>query len=119
MRDWRELALDPLGGVSASPLTDDDGSPVDLFTWHGNITPPDGPYSGVVFHVIMKFPHDYPSTPPAIELSVTIPHPNVFGGYGGTPPYICLDLLKPYSSRAPYTGKSTTTFSHHFLPHTR
>ncbi len=48
----------------------------------------------------MRFEEDYPASPPKVKLCVGIPHPNVFSDY------ICLDMLKPYTSTLPYSGWS-------------
>jgi ubiquitin-protein ligase len=47
------------------------------------------PLQKIKFHLIIHFPEDYPRSPPQINASTSIPHPNVFGSY------ICLDMLQP------------------------
>jgi len=73
-----------LVGVAAKPL------PNDLFTWHGNIKPPESSmWKDVVLHFRMNIPRDYPVSPPDITLlNCHIPHPNVFGQK------LCLDMLE-------------------------
>jgi len=56
-----EEKVDPSLGISALPLKDN------LMIWHANITGPEGsPYDGVVLHLEIKFPNDYPNNPPDI-----------------------------------------------------
>lgn len=84
-KDYQELkdCKIPLVGVTAAP---DESS---MSIWHANIRGPEGtPYKGGVFHLIITFPHDYPCSPPTIQLMTPITHPNVFGSS------LCLDLLQ-------------------------
>lgn len=74
-----------VGGISAFPDNDD------LFQWIGTIQGPCGtPYEGRSYRVLMRFPSDYPFSPPAIHFDTPIFHPNV-DETGGS---ICLDILK-------------------------
>jgi ubiquitin-conjugating enzyme E2 D len=101
-RDLRELDREPIAGVAAFPLERD------LLEWHCTITPPDGPYHGVIFHVVLNFPERYPMVPPRASLMTSIPHPNVFPSGGSSPPWICLDLLKETSVTTPFLGWSSS-----------
>ena len=83
---------DTIRTASARPVEDD------IFTWHINLRPDDGPLSGAVFHLIATFPDDYPCSPPTIELMNELVHPNVFGSH------ICLDMLKREHATTPYAG---------------
>lgn len=94
-RDMAELARDPLPCVSAAPVGDS------VTEWHVNLCAPDGPFAGVPVHAEMRFPADYPSSPPDVKLLTPIPHTNVFGSW------ICLDMLKSYMTTTPYEGWST------------
>jgi len=98
LRDWKEMVASPLSTVTASPL------PHNIFTWHCNIRPDEGPYKGIPLHLVLQFPHNYPAQPPTLRMPVLIPHPNVFSR-----DFICLDLIKPpeYGKTAPYTGWSS------------
>lgn len=91
LRDFWEVQNNPLPTVSAKP---EEGN---IFVWHANIIPHTGPYAGAPFHLIMKFPTNYPSAPPKIELMCgNLSHPNVFN-CGGVP-FICLDMLQRSNS---------------------
>ena len=57
-RDLIELERAEFLSIAAHPIDND------IFEWHVNIKPTDGVYSGVYFHLIMKFPDSYPTNPP-------------------------------------------------------
>ena len=107
LRDYRSVLADPLSTVSARPLEDD------IFEWHCNMRVQHGPYSGVTFHFILRFPKDYPVCPPAVEMCTYLKHPNVFEGWRGRAPYICLDLLRPMNTTVSggYNGGWSTAYS--------
>ena len=58
-RDLIELERADIPSIAAKPCMDDN-----IFEWHVNIKPTNGVYSGVYFHLIMLFPHSYPTNPP-------------------------------------------------------
>lgn len=60
----KELREPPLPGLSLLPL---DGN---LACWHGNIVIMSGPYDGIVFHVMVEVPAEYPSKAPALFFKV-------------------------------------------------
>ena len=85
-KDYKELkdAAVPLVGVSAVP------SDNDFFLWFANLRGPEqSAFHGGVFHLEIRFPTNYPMSPPTITLATPIPHPNVFGST------VCLDMLQP------------------------
>ena len=62
----------------------------DLFHWQATILgPPDSPYSDGCFSLRIQFPQDYPFTPPKMQFTTKIYHPNINESGG-----ICLDILK-------------------------
>jgi len=86
----------PTVGVTALPLEKD------LFTWHCNMRGPKGtPYEGGVFHLVLEFPQSYPCDPPQVNVSTSLPHPNVFSGK------ICLNMLQPGDEQEKYLGWSS------------
>lgn len=93
-RDLREVQANPLPNIAAEPHADN------MRIWHVTFTAPDGPYSGVCFHMVMQYPAAYPSEPPRVKLCTMIPHPNVFEGYdfnaNRNEPgcWICLNMLR-------------------------
>merc|ERR1719273_1251232 len=94
-RDLIELQRAGIQSIAAHPI---DG---DIFEWHVNIKPTDGVYSGVYFHLIMRFPHNYPAKPPTVKICTPIRHPNIFGSW------LCLSMIRPHTSTVPYEGWSS------------
>lgn len=92
-RDWKELEAqkDELTTVTAMPTSD-------MFVWHCNLRPDDGPFSGTVFHLVLRFPWDYPTSPPRVKLCTFLEHPNVYNDW------ICLDMLQPRYTNKPFQG---------------
>ena len=106
MRDMQELEdrRDELLHVAARPLEHD------LTTWHVNVRVADEghPLAGSVIHLTMKFPPDYPTSAPAINVCTNLPHPNVFRR--GKHFELCCDMLGNCGdtvSSAPYQGWSS------------
>ncbi|CUG91848.1 Hypothetical protein, putative [Bodo saltans] len=52
-------------------------NPSDAFTWCVNVSPSDGPLSGVIVPLRMTFTPQYPLAPPLLYSLVDIPHPNI------------------------------------------
>ena len=104
LRDLREIRSE------ASSLTTINALPQEnnLFRWHCNLRPADGPFAGVVFHIILVFTEQYPHKPPEVQLCTYLSHPNVFHGWSGpnqpNVPYICLDMLKDHTKDEAYAG---------------
>ena len=62
----------------------------DFYHWGANLTgPKDTPYENGVFNMDIRFPLDYPFSPPKIVFKTKIYHPNI--NENGN---ICLDILK-------------------------
>jgi ubiquitin-conjugating enzyme E2 R len=63
----------------------------DLYTWHVAIFgPPDTPYQGGYFKAEMKFPLDYPYSPPKLKFLTPLLHPNVYSDGE-----LCISILHP------------------------
>lgn len=96
LKDLRDLEINPLDNISASPLEKD------LYTWHVNLRGIKGtPYEGGIFHLIMNFPENYPISPPKIKLCTSVIRSHVYGEW------ICLDLLETHRTNELYSGWST------------
>jgi ubiquitin-protein ligase len=91
LRDLAEVQREPSELVSALPLESN------LFEWHANLRPSSGPLAGVVLHVRITFPHNYPDAPPNLLFPMDkIPsfvHPNLYS-FG-----LCLDILSSFIGR--------------------
>lgn len=62
-----------------------------MYKWNARITgPPDTPFAGGVFHVVLRVASDYPLVPPTATFLTKVFHPNVKFDTGE----ICLDILK-------------------------
>lgn len=103
-RDLKQLASDPISGITVLPMPDN------IFEWHVNMVPQDGRLAGIVFHFVLHFPDNYPSSPPKVTpLHDTLSwHPNVYM-FG-----ICLDMLDGTRS-VPYRGWSSAYTAHSIL----
>lgn len=93
-KEYASLQQCPVLGCSAAPLEDN------ILEWHANITTPR--FQGIAFHLILKFPENYPKMPPKVTPCHYIKHDNVFGDY------ICLDILTmaAETETSPYRGWS-------------
>lgn len=70
--EYRNLTNDPPDGITAGPTTEDD-----MFIWEALIEGPVGtPFEGGVFPAEMKFPKDYPLSPPSMRFLCEVWHPN-------------------------------------------
>eukprot|EP01119_Soliformovum_irregulare_P010323 TRINITY_DN2538_c1_g1_i2.p1 TRINITY_DN2538_c1_g1~~TRINITY_DN2538_c1_g1_i2.p1 ORF type:complete len:1193 (-),score=425.36 TRINITY_DN2538_c1_g1_i2:218-3796(-) len=106
LRDLKEMIEEPLPNVRAVPIE------TDIFQWHVILTPPPRPtqaeqevypFTGIRFHMVMKFPQDYPRSPPELVVSTHLPHPFVFEKYIRREKdtdkvlsnfFVCLDMLQ-------------------------
>eukprot|EP00127_Corallochytrium_limacisporum_P000252 Clim_evm20s8 gene=Clim_evmTU20s8 len=86
MQEYKELVTDPPAGVVAGPVSEED-----FFTWEVLIPGPDGtPYEGGLFPATMKFPKDYPMTPPDMKFTCQMWHPNIYKDGR-----VCISILHP------------------------
>lgn len=73
-----------------------DGS-IDMMKWECGIPgKADSPWAGGIYKLIMTFPDDFPSRPPACKFDPPLYHPNVFPS--GT---VCLSILNEDKDWAP------------------
>lgn len=88
------LTNNPPDGITAGPVSEED-----LLNWQALIQGPEGtPFEGGVFPAELKFPSDYPLSPPTMKFLGEMWHPN-----GNAPkhpdPYPCPPLWKGNSRK--------------------
>lgn len=84
-KELEKMEKDAPSNCSAGPKTPDN-----IELWEGTIIgPTDSPFENGIFRVEIKFPQDYPFSPPKIKFLTPLYHPNV-DKHGN----ICLDILK-------------------------
>ena len=70
--EYKNLASNPPEGITAGPVNEDD-----MFHWEAVIQGPEGtPYEDGVFVAELKFPKDYPLSPPTMRFLGGVWHPN-------------------------------------------
>lgn len=97
------LTNNPPDGITAGPVSEDD-----LLNWQALIQGPEGtPFEGGVFPAELKFPNDYPLSPPTMKFLGEIWHPN------GTlqhlvfpPPHLCMFLRGGFKHTHTHTKKT-------------
>lgn len=97
LSDIKENSKNPIEGISICIPNDDN-----IFNIHGNIMIKNGIYKGILLHVIINIPDDYPLSGPSMNISQGINfghkfHEHIFEDNinGNT---ICNDLLTNFSS---------------------
>ena len=101
-KELKDLRQDPPSNCSAGP--DDEK---DIYFWKATITGPEGsPYAGGLFHLIIRFPPDYPFKPLQVQFVTKVFHPNINSSGG-----ICLDILKDQWSPVLTVGKVLLSIS--------
>ncbi|CUM66772.1 uncharacterized protein PRCAT00004453001 [Priceomyces carsonii] len=84
LKEYQQLSKDPPPGIVAGPLSEDD-----LFVWECLLEgPSDTPYENGVFPACLKFPKDYPLSPPVLKFDPPLLHPNIYAD--GT---VCISIL--------------------------
>lgn len=72
--EYKSLQEEPVEGFRVKLLNEDN-----LFEWEVAIFgPPETLYQGGYFKAHMKFPPDYPYSPPSIKFLTKVWHPNVY-----------------------------------------
>ncbi|QPG72715.1 Ubiquitin-conjugating enzyme E2 7 [Brettanomyces nanus] len=86
LKEFKELLNEPTEGIIAGPVCEDN-----LFIWNCLLVGPSGtPYEYGIFRATMKFPKDYPLSPPKMKFDTPILHPNIYKD--GT---VCISILHP------------------------
>lgn len=84
--EYKSLLEEPVEGFYVKLVNDDN-----LFEWEVAIFgPPDTLYMGGCFKARMKFPQDYPYSPPTIRFLTKVWHPNVYENGD-----LCISILHP------------------------
>ncbi|KAJ3318472.1 Ubiquitin-conjugating enzyme E2 G2 [Boothiomyces sp. JEL0866] len=84
MTEYKELTLNPPEGIQAGPISESN-----YFEWEALISGPEGtPFENGIFVAELKFPKDYPLSPPVMKFTSEIFHPNVYPD--GT---VCISIL--------------------------
>lgn len=84
LKEYQQLARDPPPGIVAGPISEDN-----LFHWECLLEgPSDTPYENGVFPASLKFPLDYPLSPPVLKFEPPLLHPNIYAD--GT---VCISIL--------------------------
>ena len=71
--EYKNLSTNPPDGITAGPVTEDD-----MYHWEALIQGPEGtPFEGGIFAAELKFPKDYPLSPPTMKfVGGGVWHPN-------------------------------------------
>lgn len=86
LKEYQQLARDPPPGIVAGPESEEN-----LFVWDCLLEgPQDTPYENGVFSAMLKFPADYPLSPPSLTFDPPLLHPNIYED--GT---VCISILHP------------------------
>ncbi|KAI9141096.1 ubiquitin-conjugating enzyme [Paraphysoderma sedebokerense] len=86
MTEYKELTVNAPEGITAGPISEDS-----FFEWEALIAgPPGTPYENGMFSAVLKFPADYPLSPPSMKFTCDMFHPNVYKD--GT---VCISILHP------------------------
>ena len=107
-RDLKEVqsANDLLTRISAHPVSEDN-----LFEWRVNVFLGDEDEDDVetceACHLILRFPVDYPTAPPSVEVCTPYPHASIIFYDGRFS--LCLDMLDTVNAKSakPYAGWSS------------
>uniref|UniRef100_A0A1B6HB66 UBC core domain-containing protein n=1 Tax=Homalodisca liturata TaxID=320908 RepID=A0A1B6HB66_9HEMI len=84
--EYKSLQEEPVEGFRVKLANDEN-----LFEWEVAIFgPPETLYQGGYFKAHMKFPHDYPYSPPTIRFLTKVWHPNVYENGD-----LCISILHP------------------------
>lgn len=74
MAEYKQLTLNPPEGIVAGPINEEN-----FFDWECLIVGPDGTcFEGGVFPAKLTFPTDYPLSPPKMQFTCEMFHPNIY-----------------------------------------
>jgi len=82
---FKKIQSEPVEGIAVELNNDN------LFEWRVFIEgPKDTFYENGIFQLLMKFPNDYPMSPPVVQFTSEFWHPNVY-----TDGKVCISILHP------------------------
>jgi len=82
---FKKIQSEPVEGIAVELNNDN------LFEWRVFIEgPKDTLYENGIFQLLMKFPNDYPMSPPVVQFTSEFWHPNVY-----TDGKVCISILHP------------------------
>jgi ubiquitin-protein ligase len=109
LRDQLELKrnANQLANIAAAPL---EGN---IMVWHCNLRREEGKLAGIILHLELCFPPDYPASAPKVVVCTNLPHPNVHRTTAGSSGFeLCCDMLGNCADNAnmggTYHGWSTS-----------
>lgn len=74
MAEYKQLTRNPPDGITAGPIDEEN-----FFEWEAVILGPEGTcFEGGVFTAKLTFPPDYPLSPPKMQFTNEIFHPNIY-----------------------------------------
>ena len=89
MQEFQSLQKEANEGFHVKLLRDDN-----MFEWDVAIFgPPETLYAGGYFRAVMKFPPEYPFSPPSVKFVNKIWHPNIYDNGN-----VCISILHPSSN---------------------
>jgi len=85
-KERKHMIDDPVEGFQVLEISD-----TDIYQWTVAIFgPPDTIYSGGYFKAILRFPGDYPFSPPSFRFTTKMWHPNIYENGE-----VCISILHP------------------------
>lgn len=74
MAEYKQLTLNPPDGITAGPIDEEN-----FFEWEAVVLGPEGTcFEGGVFSAKLTFPPDYPLSPPKMQFTSEMFHPNIY-----------------------------------------
>jgi ubiquitin-conjugating enzyme E2 G2 len=74
MKEYQDLTTNAPEGITAGPVSEDN-----FFEWEALLAgPDDSPFEGGLFPALLKFPKDYPLSPPTMTFQCSLFHPNIY-----------------------------------------
>jgi ubiquitin-protein ligase len=101
MKEAHDVRENPLPGISLAPSEDN------LAVWHANVAVTGGVYDGLVMHILLECPHNYPNNAPNAYFVNPVSYQNgatqIVPGKGMS---VCLNLFGNYANIHREWGKN-------------